>query len=157
MSWRRTIMQWGRERGLRKKDMPCKRDKTACKQGEKRWGAGEKARSCSFPPSARMNEGGRPYILERPPFYIGAAGRIRLFIPSKRLFLWSPWVDELMSWWVRELMSSGVLRKRNKQARTQTSVLALRFSDGCFSCWSVTIKHEQPCSWTPWVSCFSCV
>ena len=38
-------------------------------------------------PRARMNAGGRPYILERPTFYIGVDGRIRLSIPVL-VFLW---------------------------------------------------------------------
>ena len=41
--------------------------------------------SGSLLPRARMNKGGRPYLCGRPPFYIGADGRIRLFIPCSCL------------------------------------------------------------------------
>ena len=70
-----------------KKDKPCERGEEACKQGERYWETGRKVRSGSLPSPALISEGGRPYILEHPPVYAGADGRIR-FLFLGFVFLW---------------------------------------------------------------------
>ena len=67
--------------------MACKRGKGACKRGKRGLPAGRKVPSCSLRPGARMNKGGRPYSCGRPPFYIGADGRISLSTPCYCLSL----------------------------------------------------------------------
>ena len=51
------------------------RGESTDKQGEIRYVTGRKVRSDSIRAGGRMNQGGRPYISERPPFYIGAVGQ----------------------------------------------------------------------------------
>jgi len=45
----------GEDVGLRKKNKPCKREKEACKQGERYWEIGRNVRSGSFSPPALTN------------------------------------------------------------------------------------------------------
>ena len=65
----------------------CKHGKGACERGKRGLPAGRKMPSDSLRPCARMNKGGRPYSCGRPPFYIGADGRIS-FLFLVLVFLW---------------------------------------------------------------------
>ena len=53
---------------------------SAYKQGELCFVAGRITASCQIRAAARMNKGGRPDILGRPPQYVRAVGRIRFSI-----------------------------------------------------------------------------
>ena len=59
-------------------DVRSKREKGACGQEKSRLQTGKKARGGSLSPHALTNKGGRPYILEHPPLYVGAVGRNRV-------------------------------------------------------------------------------
>ena len=88
-----------KKKKCKKRDSFCKdirgnREKGTGKQGARRHVTGRDTASCQIRAGARMNWGGRPYILERPPWYAGAVGRTRILFLRTNLFRQS-YVDDI--------------------------------------------------------------
>jgi len=107
------------------------RRKRDLQTGKRDLPAGKKVPSCSLRPPARMNKGGRPYHLERPPFYVGADGRIRLSIPCSGLSFRTAVTAELLQLAKVELWIKGISQQTPMARESQSSKRRLSGSRGC--------------------------
>lgn len=109
----------------------CKGGKSGLQTGKRGLPAGKKVPSGSLRPPARMNKGGRPYHLERPPFYIGADGRIRLSILCSGLSSRTAVTAELLQLAKVELWIKGISQQTPMARESQSSKRRLSGSRGC--------------------------
>ena len=107
------------------------RRKRGLQTGKRGLPAGKKVPSCSLRPPARMNKGGRPYNLERPPLHLGAAGRIRLSILCSCLSSRTPVITELLQLANVELLIKGISQQTPMARESQSSKRRLSGSRGC--------------------------